>query len=236
MNDNKISSLTDLIKNKQEKKKQEDIAEEVSNLIKHGKIGFITPIDDDTLSNFELEIKSLNENKEGNIDFEYHFDTDGPFNSKTGIVLATDNGKLIEHIPTDNIQEDVAFKNKDITELEINAFLDNLNNERKVELSNELKTQKEKLNGMSEIKEKIKQHQIIFDLEEKKLKLFLEYSTKKFDEMKIKAKTEGLKETINLEINAFLDKFNNENILESEQSIKKPDIIKKTSKILPFKK
>lgn len=47
-----------------------------------------------------------------------------------------------------------------------------------------------------------------------------------------------MKNITDLEINAFLDKLNSENMLENEQNIivEKPETPKKTSKILPFKK
>lgn len=135
MSDNKVTSLTDLIKKKQEQKKQENIAEEIHNLMKHGKIEFVNNTDnDDLVSNFLSELKSIIDDNKESITFSVEYNIDDILNQKDNIFLATNNGTPVEKQKTEESTIKNEFhRNEDITDLEINAFLDKLNSENMLE-------------------------------------------------------------------------------------------------------
>lgn len=102
MSDNKVTSLTDLIKKKQEQKKQENIAEEIHNLMKHGKIEFVNNTDnDDLVSNFLSELKSIIDDNKESITFSVEYNIDDILNQKDNIFLATNNGTPVEKQKTE---------------------------------------------------------------------------------------------------------------------------------------
>lgn len=135
MSDNKVTSLTNLIKKKQEQKKQEDIAEEVLKLMKHGKIEFVNnTVNEDLASNFLSELKSIIDDNKENISFSVEYNIDDILNQKDNVFLATNNGDPVEKQKTEESTIKNEFhRNEDITDLEINAFLDKLNSENMLE-------------------------------------------------------------------------------------------------------
>lgn len=126
MNDNdNITSIIELIKEKEIQKKETLVGQEVLNLLKDGKIQLVSHIDDESIEALLHEIKNITQVGEG---VEFTFDSNSL--DQPTIFLAKNDGKTpskkknSKYSPKPEIP-----RNEKVTDNEITAFLDKLNSE-----------------------------------------------------------------------------------------------------------